>query len=108
LTINLIAAALGLNELATTEKSKYMKILERTSMTETLEIKNAQFGNANQTISGTFIQSYSFTNSKGCEDIGESLLLDISDDDCNDIRTATVAWLGLCVIAISAYYSSCL
>ena len=97
ITINLIAAALGLNRLAISNSGD--TTLGRTSLVHSRTVTNVPFGD--EVIEeATLIQEYEFAESGVCTDIGSSLTLDISKADCQDIRNASVGWTGLGIISI--------
>eukprot|EP00485_Elphidium_margaritaceum_P011047 CAMPEP_0202702226 /NCGR_PEP_ID=MMETSP1385-20130828/15253_1 /ASSEMBLY_ACC=CAM_ASM_000861 /TAXON_ID=933848 /ORGANISM="Elphidium margaritaceum" /LENGTH=215 /DNA_ID=CAMNT_0049359841 /DNA_START=153 /DNA_END=800 /DNA_ORIENTATION=- len=95
ITINLMAAALGLNELATSNRR--MVILGRTNLMRTQTVNNLSFENI--TIETAELnEDYPFTDSGVCQRIDQSGLL--SEDECGDVRVSMVSWLGLGVTSI--------
>lgn len=99
ITINLVAAALGLNELAISNKGETN--LGRTSLIESRTVKNIPLQRINGTIDeATLIQEYLFQDENVCNRISNSDTLQITNDECENIRNASVGWLGLGVVSI--------
>ena len=98
ITINLIAAALGLNELAISNKGNTN--LGRTSLIQSQTFNNIDVGNNITIEQATIIQIYEFQEDNICDKISSSDTLSISSNECQSIRTSSVAWLGLGVFSI--------
>eukprot|EP01083_Nonionella_stella_P027664 76174_1 len=96
ITINLIAAALGLNELASSNQGEV--ILGRTSLIQSQTVKNIPFGDS--TIAeAVLIQNYDFGDDDVCSRVSDSNL-SISKAECESMRSTSVVWLGLGITAI--------
>ena len=109
ITINLLAAAMGLNRLALTKgDGDDETILGRTSLVQTTTI-DVLVGN-NQSVSGAITLEFEFTESDVCDDIasvsdggdnsGVEPTFNINKSQCESIKSGSVSWLALGVVAI--------
>merc|ERR1712154_149107 len=98
ITINLMAAGLGLNKLA--ESNSGNTTLGRTSLIQSQTVQNIPFPGTNTTIEeATLITEYQFQDDDVCQRINNGNLA-ITESECDDIRTASVAWIGMGVASI--------
>ena len=105
ITINLIAAGLGLNSLAFTKNDNELTSeLGRIALVDTLDlsgenIQTNKFGNVTL-VDGLVQVTYDFLGNDACDTISQKDQLPISLDDCKKIRKATISWTGLCIFSI--------
>ena len=103
ITINLLAAALGLNRLALTRgNGDDETILGRTSLVEATTVT---VNVSDTTISGVITLEFDFTDDTVCDEIAARSLsadstFNINNSECESIRKGSVSWLALDVVAI--------